>query len=235
MMDNITIVKIKDDQHILAIYNPDDIRKYDITASKLNKQIAMFSAIGIDKIFIGNLMQNFIIPYFEQNTKSQYTDYKPVFVNFKQLPDDMILLIVQFCKASINCDKNCKQCQYNSKEIIESSAEQYIKEYLTETNINIDEFQNICVLKTDSIDNVLKACTILPIAKCIKSDIIKYRNSYYLSFKYYEKDLKDIRYNILTLSEFGELKDPIMYSHLVEHGKLISGRLLDICGNNLVK
>ena len=235
MMENITIVKAQDNQHILALYNPDDVREYGITASRLLEQVTMFSALGANGIFIGHLMHNFIMPYFQQNTKDQYLDYKPVSVDFKQLPDDMVLLIVQFCKKDMTCDGNCRQCKYDPKEIVESSAEQYINEYLSEKQIELDEFKNQCVLKTDSLDTLLKACTALPIAKCIDGDIIKYQNAYYLSFTYYDKDWESIKLNVFALGEFGELKNPLMHSYLTEHGKLISDKLLDICNSDLVK
>lgn len=234
-MENITIVKTDDNQHLFALYNPDNVRQYGITASTLAYQSELFNALGSSQLFIGQLMNNFIMPYFKETTKDQYADYKPVSVNFKQLPDDMVLLVVQFCKNTFECDGNCPKCQHNPKTELEDTAQQYINEYLKEKNTSLDEYQELCVLRTASLDDTLRACKVLPVNYCIGGDIIKYEGAYYMSFSFYDKDWNTIQWNVSALAEFGTWESPIRHGFLEEHGTVISDDLLKICKSSLVQ
>lgn len=234
MMKNITIVQANDAQHLLALYNPDDVREYGITASGLIEQVETFNAMGASRLFIGQLMHGFIMPFFKKHTKNQYANYKPASVNFKQLPDDMVLLIVQFCKNDVSCDMDCPHCQKNPQMLLEDAANNYIEEYLKEKDMSYDTYQETCVLKTDSLDDTLRACKILPIDKCIGGDIIRYDSKYYMSFSFYDKYWNEIKWNVAALSEFGDWENPIRHGFLLEHGTLISDKLRDICKSELV-
>lgn len=240
-MENIRIVESQNGSYMIALYNPDETKRYGLTQSIIKRSCETNKASE----FIEGVINGFLYPYFQDNTGEKYKHCLPIrlsFVEFDNNDKEAILAVMEFAKDqdtySRRFDDDGHRAEYTAlQHRCRIITQAYINEFIKEKQTDQCESTGVkdwCVFEVRTLSTALDICKYVPTKYCLDGDLIKHNGKYYVSFEILKDDIDTVYPNITAMERFGNVIGSIRHAYLTEHGTLLSDNLIELCKSDLV-